>query len=244
MTFQKLTPILAILFAACIEAPPATSPPDVRDTGIPTDLGNDSGADLATDLHVEDATPDSSSPDQSVEMDAELDIPADIDIGTPECTDTAMCDDGISCNGVETCVEGKCQPGTPAACSPPIVPVPCQDLVCDPAAGLDCALAPLPNNTMCDDGDACTMNDMCRGGECSGSAQLCTGGRVCVGGSCTCPQGSFICDGACTNQCCSSHPTSNCTRGQTDATNCPTGTFKRCQADVNNPQRCAWSGCY
>lgn len=241
MTLQKLTP-LAVLLAACIEAPPAASPPDVRDSGIPIDIGNDISGDLATDLHVEDATPDSSSPDQSPETDAESDIATDIDL--PECSDDTKCDDGISCNGEETCVEGVCQPGTPATCSPPFVPVPCQDVVCDPEAGLDCEFAPLPENTMCDDGNACTMNDKCVEGACIGTAQTCEGGRVCVQGSCTCPQGSFICDGACTNQCCSSHPESNCTRGQTDSTGCQEGTFKRCQADQNNPQRCAWSGCY
>lgn len=242
MTFQRLAPLSALLLTACIEAPPATSPPDVRDSGIPIDIGNDFSSDLATDLNVEDATPDSNTPDQSQETDAESDIATDID--PPECSDNNTCDDGISCNGEETCVEGVCQPGTPAACSPPFMPVPCQEIVCDPEAGLDCEFALLPENTMCDDGNACTMNDKCSAGVCAGSAQHCTGGRVCVGGSCTCPEGSFLCDGSCTSQCCSSHPESNCNRGETDATGCQEGTYKRCQAAVNNPQRCAWSGCY
>lgn len=40
---------------------------------------------------------------------------------SPECDEDLDCDDGLFCTGVETCVEGECQPGTD----------PCPDEVCD-----------------------------------------------------------------------------------------------------------------
>src|SRR5690349_16319859 len=41
------------------------------------------------------------------------------DAGSPDAAATGCateCDDGLSCNGVETCVAGSCEPGTPVAC--------------------------------------------------------------------------------------------------------------------------------
>jgi hypothetical protein len=32
------------------------------------------------------------------------------------CSSDAECDDGLACNGVETCVDSMCQPGTPVVC--------------------------------------------------------------------------------------------------------------------------------
>lgn len=46
------------------------------------------------------------------------------------CTNNAACDDGVGCNGTETCVGGVCQPGTPL-CPP--------SLSCDETT-LDCVL--------------------------------------------------------------------------------------------------------
>ncbi|MFQ5411287.1 MAG: hypothetical protein ACE5EC_03290, partial [Phycisphaerae bacterium] len=36
---------------------------------------------------------------------------------TPICLNDADCDDGVFCNGIETCVNGVCQPGTPFNCT-------------------------------------------------------------------------------------------------------------------------------
>lgn len=33
-----------------------------------------------------------------------------------QCTDNGDCDDGLRCNGVETCAAGQCQPGAPIVC--------------------------------------------------------------------------------------------------------------------------------
>ncbi|MBU1495467.1 hypothetical protein KKF34_01145, partial [Myxococcota bacterium] len=74
----------------------------------------------------------------------------DIVIHTPN---NALCDDGLFCNGVETCNQSSgCQPGIP-----PVVDdgVSCTDDVCD--ENLDIVVH-TPNDNNCDDNDACTSN--------------------------------------------------------------------------------------
>jgi hypothetical protein len=81
------------------------------------------------------------------------------------CTTDAECDDGMTCNGTETCSGGLCLPGTPK-----------------------------PNLSSCDDGNPCTFSDRCISGVCSGITQLdnapcndgnsCTTGEVCLAGVC------------------------------------------------------------
>jgi hypothetical protein len=50
------------------------------------------------------------------------------DAGITRCDDGASCDDGLFCNGVETCVSGACEPGTAIACDDHIA---CTDDACD-----------------------------------------------------------------------------------------------------------------
>jgi hypothetical protein len=74
--------------------------------------------------------------------------------GVPECTIDADCDDGLFCNGDETCNAGTCEAGTPPACD--------NGLFCDGAEMCDedadsCVAGTPPNE---DDGVACT-DDSC-----------------------------------------------------------------------------------
>lgn len=81
--------------------------------------------------------------------------------GKPQsCTSNTQCDDGVSCNGVETCVNQVCAPGTPVTCDDGNA---CTKDWCDSAAGCK-----HENNTdpCADDGNACT-NDVCGGGICT-----------------------------------------------------------------------------
>jgi len=121
-----------------------------------------------------------------------------------ECAGTPkVCDDGLYCNGVETCDAGTgdCLAGTPP----------------DLADSIDCTVdkcdeennAPLhsPNDTLCDDGDVCTddscdaqegcqfadnqagcddldpctTDDACDDGECAGTPKVCDDGLYCNG---------------------------------------------------------------
>ena len=76
------------------------------------------------------------------------------------CTGDADCDDGDACTGAEACVGGECAAGQTLACSDDGNP--CSDEVCDPALG--CTFP--SNGTPCDDGNACTVGDVCNAGAC------------------------------------------------------------------------------
>ena len=52
--------------------------------------------------------------DSGMEADAGFDGGFD---GGMVCSDDAECDDGLFCNGAETCVEGACVPGTSVECA-------------------------------------------------------------------------------------------------------------------------------
>ena len=82
------------------------------------------------------------------------------------CSTNADCDNHNACDGVETCVSGKCQAGTAPNCNDSNV---CTADRCNPASG--CVNDPVPRNGfVCDDGDLCTSGDVCSGGVCSGTS--------------------------------------------------------------------------
>lgn len=83
------------------------------------------------------------------------------------CTSDPECDDGLACNGVETCNLGtmQCQPGTPVVCPPPTQ---CQlSNDCQEPTG-ECVPTNQFDNVLCDDGFHCTIGDTCQGGVCVG----------------------------------------------------------------------------
>jgi len=75
------------------------------------------------------------------------------------------CDDGDLCTTGETCSAGAC--GAPVDCSP--VDDPCNVGVCNPTTGA-CEPQPLADGTTCEDGNACTADDTCQLGVCTGGA--------------------------------------------------------------------------
>ena len=74
--------------------------------------------------------------------------------GGSGCNGNADCDNGLFCDGAETCVEGNCQAGTPPDCDDE---VPCTVDTCDEVANT-CVYA--PNDGNCDDNNLCT-DDNC-----------------------------------------------------------------------------------
>ncbi|MEO8604390.1 MAG: hypothetical protein ABI629_17585, partial [bacterium] len=123
---------------------------------------------------------------------------------------TEPCDDGIFCNGRDDCADGVCSAhaGSPCAgpdgdadcrescdeaartCEAADAPgsscaadaSPCTDDVCD-AAG---ACAHMPRSGDCDDGDACTLHDVCAAGLCQAGAAACDACQSCdAAGSCS-----------------------------------------------------------
>ncbi len=72
------------------------------------------------------------------------------------------CDDDNPCNGLEVCEAGQCTSGQWVDCSN--VPQ-CMQTECNPLTG-ECDL-PMDNGADCSDDNACTLNDVCTGGECT-----------------------------------------------------------------------------
>jgi hypothetical protein len=138
-------------------------------------------------------------------------LPADF--GTP-------CDDGDACTTGDHCVLGECT-GTPTICQLVDDPAGCWNQpTCDPATGTCTQPTPKPQGAPCDDGNLCTVNDVCDGaGTCAGTPKSC-GGIV----SGTCPQ---TCDPT----------TGECVAGA-NGDSCIPSNFGQCQTGV-----CQDGGC-
>jgi hypothetical protein len=94
--------------------------------------------------------------------------------GTP-----LVCDDQDLCNGLESCLpDSGCQPGVAPDCDDNN---PCTDDACQAALGC----IHTSNTAACNDGNACTVGDVCGGGICSpGSAVACDDDNVCTTDTC------------------------------------------------------------
>jgi hypothetical protein len=89
------------------------------------------------------------------------------DPGCAPCVVDDDCDDSTVCNGIEPCLGGFCQPGTPPVCDDDNV---CTDDSCDNASGC----LNINNTDPCDDGLYCSENDVCATGTCGGTARDCS----------------------------------------------------------------------
>lgn len=79
------------------------------------------------------------------------------------------CDDSDACTQTDICQAGVCAGGNPVACAALDA---CHDAgACDPATGV-CSDPPKPDQTSCDDGDACTQSDVCLSGACTGTSPV------------------------------------------------------------------------
>jgi len=86
------------------------------------------------------------------------------------CSTDVDCNDGNPCNGVETCVNGLCQAGTPIDCSSGD---PCIIDGCDPATGL-CT------HTPCGGGNLCVVATCSASTGCVQTPVDCSGSNACV----------------------------------------------------------------
>src|SRR5262245_37968860 len=108
------------------------------------------------------------------------------------CSGDGECDDGLFCNGMETCVVDTCQPGVAPDCSP--LDSTCTNGVCNEAADA-CQAQPANQGGSCDDGLFCTVGDACDAGECTGSTRDCSA----EDGECTngvCDEDTNACEAA------------------------------------------------
>ncbi len=108
---------------------------------------------------------------------------------TGQCTfaaNAAPCDDGDKCTSADACAAKACK-GNPVACNDNN---PCTNDACDSATGTCKAIA---NTVNCDDGNKCTVGDICAAGACkAGSAKSCADGTVCTDDSCDSATGNCV----------------------------------------------------
>ena len=106
---------------------------------------------------------------------------ADVEVDAPLlCADDDECDDGLFCNGVETCAAGDCQPGTAVECNDGQS---CTVDSCDESAD-SCLHA--PNDGACDDGLYCNGVEICDAltGCLAGSGDPCDDAVACTIDTC------------------------------------------------------------
>jgi len=134
----------------------------------------DAGEDLLPDAD-EDLLPDAGEdliPDTAPVCDCDDGNPCTYDDCEPvtgQCLheDAAIpCDDGNSCTTDDFCVNGVCTGMSVLACDDLN---PCTDDSCDVLTG--CVF--VPNGTDCDDGEDCTLVDICVDGVCTGTDNVC-----------------------------------------------------------------------
>ncbi len=89
------------------------------------------------------------------------------------------CDDGDPCSNGDTCTDGACKAGSIVDCNDKN---PCTTDLCDGKGG--CTHPAVADKTACDDGDPCTLLDMCMTGACKASAIDCNDKNDCTADSC------------------------------------------------------------
>ena len=88
------------------------------------------------------------------------------------------CSGGDACELGAACASGSCVTTDLLVCEPTN---PCVEAACD-AASAGCVEQPIPG--FCDDGDACTDQDVCVDGACVGATVACDDGNPCTSGTC------------------------------------------------------------
>jgi len=102
----------------------------------------------------------------------------DPELGCVHTQRQGPCDDGNACTVGDACQAGVCVPGGPAVCGDPGNP--CQSATCDPVTGCHVEIVSGP----CDDGNACTEDDICMEGVCVGTLVTCDDGNPCTDDYC------------------------------------------------------------
>jgi MYXO-CTERM domain-containing protein len=110
----------------------------------------------------------------------EINLYGDPSVSLTSCSVSSDCDDGLRCNGKETCKAGQCLAGAPIRCQSSD---PCGDSVCDENLG-GCKVVPRAEGTACDDGKFCTIGDTCVAGHCSGVARCDISANPCLTSTC------------------------------------------------------------
>jgi subtilisin family serine protease len=84
-----------------------------------------------------------------------IDVVNSLELLAAPCNNNGECDDGLFCNGAETCVASSCQAGTPPNCSDGVA---CTNDSCNEATN---SCDHVANNANCDDGLFCNGSETC-----------------------------------------------------------------------------------
>ena len=152
--------------------------------------------------------------------------------GCVHINNSVPCSDSNACTAGDQCVNAECIPGQTITCADENG---CTDDGCIPESG--CLF--LANTDPCDDGNACTANDVCGDSECDGEVVQCDDSNSCTNDSCVpesgclfsaipaccgngiqegdeeCDDGNQVSDDGCTDQC-KSENSSGCIDGSAD----------------------------
>lgn len=104
-------------------------------------------------------------------------------------SDGAACSDGNECTSDDRCLDGACVAGEAVTC---VALDACHSAgECLPATG-ECTSPALPVGTPCDDADACTTDDTCVSGRCSGQTVDCVAPDACSLARCDALSGDCV----------------------------------------------------
>ena len=105
----------------------------------------------------------------------------------PAVANGSACSDGNPCTIGDACKNGFCATTGPKDCSDGKV---CTSDACDPGNGT--CLHINADNIGCDDGNPCTVQDLCKTGACAGTKKACNDGLACTADSCDAKSGVCI----------------------------------------------------
>ncbi len=142
--------------------------------------------------------------------------------------DAVACDDDNPCTVGDVCKAGSCDAGTAKVCESGD---PCVSAKCSIKDGGKCVYADQIEGLPCEDGNACTEKDACKGGTCTGGALAdCDDGNPCTNNTC---DGKTGCVGTNNNKPCDADGNA-CTVGDSCVGGaCTAGAATGC--DDNNP---------
>jgi cysteine-rich repeat protein len=124
--------------------------------------------------------------------------PATGTCSNPTKANGSGCNDANPCTQTDTCQAGVCSGANPVICAPLDQ---CHVAgTCTPATGV-CTNPFQPNGTPCNDGNQCTITDMCTNGQCAGNTMTCGDGIT--QGACGegCDDGNMVNGDGCDNNC-------------------------------------------
>ena len=99
--------------------------------------------------------------------------------------DNTICSDGNPCTTLDRCTAGFCLPKGVVDCDDLN---PCTAEACEPESGCVFTTQSMP----CDDGNTCTLGDLCVGGNCIGVPKHCEDGNPCTIGTCQPESGECV----------------------------------------------------